>query len=157
LHDPSPTPFAVRDLFLVVLVVSCLAVWSFAASPAIHREDLFTAGDAGVRIHVREVRPDERPNCQPILLVHGARVPGIASSDLSLPGGSLAADLADRGFCAYVVDVRGYGQSTRPPEMEEPPEKYAPLVRSVEAVRDIDAAVELIRKRTGASRVSLTN
>jgi pimeloyl-ACP methyl ester carboxylesterase len=148
-----------RSLFVtfscVVLVVSCLAVWSFAALPAIHREDLFTASDADVRIHVREVRPDERPNCQPILLVHGARVPGIASFDLSLPGGSLAADLADRGFCAYVMDVRGYGQSIRPPEMEEPPERHAPLVRSVEAGRDIDAAVELIRKRTGASRVSV--
>jgi pimeloyl-ACP methyl ester carboxylesterase len=108
-----------------------------------------------VRIHVREVRPGKHQTCQPILLVHGARVPGIASFDLSVPGGSLAADLADRGFCAYAMDVRGYGQSTRPPEMEEPPEKHAPLVRSVEAVRDIDAAVELIRKRTGASRVSL--
>jgi pimeloyl-ACP methyl ester carboxylesterase len=54
-----------------------------------------------------------------------------------------------------VVDVRGYGRSTRPAEMEEPPEKHAPLVRSVEVVRDIDAAIELIRKRTGGSRVSL--
>jgi pimeloyl-ACP methyl ester carboxylesterase len=121
----------------------------------VSRQELFGASDAGVRIHVREVRRDALPACQPILLVHGARVPGIASFDLSVPGGSLATDLADRGFCAYVMDIRGYGQSTRPPEMEAPAEKHAPLVRSVEAARDIDAAVELIRKRTGASRVSL--
>ncbi len=39
--------------------------------------------------------------------------------------------------------------------MEQPSQNHPPLVRSVEAVHDIDAAVELIRKRTGASRVSL--
>jgi pimeloyl-ACP methyl ester carboxylesterase len=72
-----------------------------------------------------------------------------------VPGGSLAADLAEKGLCAYVVDIRGYGQSTRPREMEEPPQNHPPLVRSVEAVHDIDAAVDLIRRRTGARRVSL--
>src|SRR5207253_4266989 len=78
------------------------------------------------------------------------------STDLCREGcGSLAADLAEEGFCAYVIDIRGYGQSTRPPEMEEPPQNHLPVVRSVEAVRDIDAAVDLIRRRTGASRVSL--
>lgn len=125
------------------------------AEAVVSREDLFADSDAGVRIHVREVRPAGNHACEPILLVHGARVPGIASFDLAVPGGSLAADFADKGFCAYVMDVRGYGQSTRPREMEEPPEKHAPLVRSAEAVRDIDAAVELIRKRTGVSKVSL--
>jgi pimeloyl-ACP methyl ester carboxylesterase len=39
--------------------------------------------------------------------------------------------------------------------MGRPPESNPPLVRSVEAVADIDAAVDFIRKRTGAARVSL--
>jgi pimeloyl-ACP methyl ester carboxylesterase len=39
--------------------------------------------------------------------------------------------------------------------MDQPQQNRAPLVRSVEAVHDIDAAIDLIRKRTGASRVSL--
>jgi pimeloyl-ACP methyl ester carboxylesterase len=47
------------------------------------------------------------------------------------------------------------GQSTRPPEMQQPPQNHPPLVRSVEAVRDLDAAVDFIRQRTGVSRVSL--
>jgi pimeloyl-ACP methyl ester carboxylesterase len=139
----------------VVLVLPCLSVWSLAASAPIHREDLFAASDAGIQVHIREVRADTQNLCEPILLVHGARVPGIASFDLPVAGGSLAADLADKGFCAYVMDVRGYGKSTRPPEMEQPAENHPPLVRSVEAVHDIDAAVELIRKRAGVSRVSL--
>ena len=60
-----------------------------------------------------------------------------------------------KGSCVYVIDIRGYGQSARPPGMEEPPQNHPPIVRSGEAVRDIDAAVDLIGKRTGVSRVSL--
>jgi len=133
----------------------CLHAALLNGSALIHREDLFTNSDAGVRIHVREVRLGARGACRPILLVHGARVPGIASFDLPVPGGSLAGDLADKGFCVYVMDVRGYGQSTRPSEMEQPSQNHPPLVRSLEAVHDIDAAVDLIRKRTAASRVFL--
>lgn len=137
------------------VVLVCLPIGLSAASATIHREDLFTTSHVGIRIHLREVRPDAHQACRPILLVHGARVPGMASFDLPVAGGSLAGDLADRGFCAYVMDVRGYGQSTRPPEMEQPPQNHPPLVRSVEAVRDVDAAVDFIQQRTGASRVSL--
>ncbi len=126
------------------------------AAALVSREEVFVNSDVGIRIHIREIRnTDTHRACDPILLVHGARVPGVASFDLPVPGGSLAADLAEEGFCAYVIDIRGYGQSTRPPEMEEPPQNHLPIVRSVEAVRDIDAAVDLIRRRTGASRVSL--
>ena len=82
-------------------------------------------------------------------------MPGVASFDLTVAGGSLAADLADKGFCAYAMDVRGYGRSTRPQPMSLPPEKNPPLVRSVEAVADIDTAVDFIRKRTGGARISL--
>lgn len=39
--------------------------------------------------------------------------------------------------------------------MEEPAQNHPPLARSVEAVEDIDAAVEFVRKRTGTNRVSL--
>jgi len=82
------------------------------AGAFVSREELFADSDAGVRIHVREVRPTGRRACEPVLLVHGARVPGVASFDLPVLGGSLAADLADKGFCTYVMDIRGYGQST---------------------------------------------
>jgi len=121
----------------------------------LHREDLFALSDPGIRVHVREVRANSENFCSPILLVHGARVPGVASFDLPVPGGSLAADLAQRGFCLYIIDIRGYGESTRPPEMEQPPQNHRPLVRSVEALHDIDAAIDLIGKRTNTSRVAL--
>ena len=124
------------------------------ASHALTREDLFAQG-AAVRIHIREVRLQTKTPCQPIVLVHGARVPGVPSFDLDVPGGSLAADLANTDLCVYIVDIRGYGDSTRPPAMNEPPEKYPPLIRSSEAAQDIDTATDFILKRSKATRVSL--
>ncbi|HVO63973.1 MAG TPA: alpha/beta hydrolase [Terriglobales bacterium] len=139
----------------ICVALLLLASLAFPAAASVTRRDLFARSSAGSRIHVREVRTGIGRACSPILLVHGARVPGVASFDLPVPGGSLAADLSEKGFCVYALDVRGYGQSTRPPQMSQPAESNPPLVRSVEAVADIDAAVDFIRKRSGAARVSL--
>ena len=71
------------------------------AAALVSREEVFVNSDVGIRIHIREIRnTDTHRACDPILLVHGARVPGVASLDLPVPGGSLAADLAEEGFCA---------------------------------------------------------
>jgi pimeloyl-ACP methyl ester carboxylesterase len=92
---------------------------------------------------------------RPILLIHGARVGAVASFDLQVPGGSLASDLAAKGFDVYLLDVRGYGSSTRPPEMNEAPDGKPALVRSNDAVADIDAAIDFIRQRSNNARVAL--
>ncbi|HEU4411828.1 MAG TPA: hypothetical protein VFS43_41695 [Polyangiaceae bacterium] len=47
-----------------------------------------------------------------------------------MSGGPLAEDLAAAGHCAYALDVRGDGGSTRPPQMSAPPEATPPCVRS---------------------------
>jgi pimeloyl-ACP methyl ester carboxylesterase len=121
------------------------------------REEFFLASDPGIQIFVREVRDGERQHLQkgPILLLHGARVPGVASFDLDVPNASLAADLASNGHVVYVMDARGYGKSSRPREMERPPEENPPLIRSSEVVRDIAAVVEWIRHRLGVRQVAL--
>jgi hypothetical protein len=60
--------------------------------------------DPAVRLFVREVRPGSSgQDGEPVLLVHGARVPGLASFDLPVAGGSFAADLARLGFDVYVM------------------------------------------------------
>ena len=122
---------------------------------ALLRTDHFVDGEAGIRLFVREVRAAGGPSQIPVLLLHGARVPGLASFDLPVPGGSLAADFAAAGHPAFVMDLRGYGRSSRPPEMSRPPEASPPLVRSVEAARDVHAVVEWIVRRTGATKVDL--
>ena len=77
----------------------------------VHRQDFFVASEPGIRVFVREVRSSEARAADraPVLLLHGARVPGVPSFDLDVPGGSLAADLALAGHPAYVMDARGHG------------------------------------------------
>lgn len=128
---------------------------ALAASDALRREALFTTADDGVRLHVREVRPTA-PQGAPLILLHGARAPGVASFDLPVDGGSLAGDLARRlDRPVYVMDARGYGASQRPAAMDRPPEESRPLSRAFEVVRDIDAVRKLAVQRTGSRQVGL--
>ncbi len=66
------------------------------------------------------------------MLLHGARVPGIASFDLPVPGGSLAEDLAapDRSADLRSRCPRATAAPTGPPAMSRPPEESQPLSRS---------------------------
>jgi pimeloyl-ACP methyl ester carboxylesterase len=125
------------------LLASTLAALTLAS---LERTDFFVTSDPGVEIFVREVRTVPPGSGAPVLLLHGARVAGIASFDLPVPGGSLAADLALAGHRVYVMDARGYGKSTRPP---------APIARANIVVRDVDAVVEEIRGRLGVEEVAL--
>src|SRR5262249_40947425 len=126
-----------------------------SAEVGVARQDFTIQEGSEVRLFVREVLFRQPVSQAPaILLIHGARVPGVPSFDLEIPGGSLAADLAARGMSAYVMDVRGYGRSTRPKEMEEPPSNSAALVRS-NVVRDIGAVVDWIRERRHIEKVVL--
>src|SRR5690349_21087236 len=137
-----------RRCIYVGLLVSSTAV--LAQQGKVARHNFAVVSEPGISLFVREVKNQGRNSDHPILLLHGARVPGVASFDLPVPGGSLAADLAEQGFTVYMMDVRGYGRSMRPKEMEEAAERNLPLVRSDLALRDVGAVVEWIRKRTGA-------
>jgi len=133
------------------LYVFCLA--AALSLPAQAREQFRVPSAPDITLSLIEI--GQHKGRRPILLIHGARVGAVGSFDLQVPGGSLAADLAARGFDVYLLDVRGYGGSTRPPEMSEAPEGKPALVRSNEAVEDIDAAVDYIRQRSNNGRVAL--
>ena len=97
-----------------VLAAAALAAAPVEATPDLVREELRATTADGIGIRIREVRPRAGATGEPIILMHGARVPGIASFDLDVPGGSLAADLAERlGRAVFVMDARGYGGSDR--------------------------------------------
>ncbi|OCG08735.1 hypothetical protein A9G13_01355 [Gilliamella sp. wkB178] len=91
----------------------------------------------------------------PVLLIHGARVPSIGSFDLPVKGGSLAQELAEAGIDTYLLDLRGYGKSSRPIEMSLPAEQSAPLVRTDSAVEDIACAINFIKQLSPWSKVNL--
>jgi len=122
----------------------------------IARRDFKVRTVDGVNIAVREVRPEPHvPGKTPMVLMHGTRIPGISEYDLPAPGGSLAETLALAGHTCFIPDARGFGGSDRSSEMDEDPSQSRPLVRSIEIVRDIDAAVDELRRTTGSERVGL--
>lgn len=112
------------------------------------RHDFSVESDPGIGIFVRRVERGKGSGKIPVLLMHGVRVPGIASFDLDVEHGSLAADIAAAGHPVYLMDARGFGYSTRPPEGS------APVARSNEVVRDIRAVVERMRADTGKAQVA---
>jgi pimeloyl-ACP methyl ester carboxylesterase len=155
-----------RFRWLLILGIGLLSStpWSWLAraqeresKPQLVRSDFTVPAGEGIDLFVREVwlRQGGKQRKVPVLLLHGARVPGIPSFDLQVPGGSLAADLARAGHPTYIMDARGYGRSTRPPEMSEPPSAHPPLVRSSEVVRDVAAVVDSVLKRSDAQKVAL--
>lgn len=151
---------ALRLAFASCVALCCALTASKGAlaaplTPA-YRSDFRVTTSDGVGIHVREVRIGAPSHREPLVMVHGARVPGIASFDLQVPGGSLAEDLARRtGRVVYVMDARGYGGSDRPAAMTRPPGESPPLSRAYEVVRDIDAVVAAARARQGTDTVAI--
>jgi pimeloyl-ACP methyl ester carboxylesterase len=127
-----------------------------AYSDGLERADFRIESELGIEVFIRWVRDASRADRRvPVILLHGARAPSIPSFDLPVPGGSLASDLARAGHDVFLLDARGYGGSTRPPEMSVDPRQSPPLVRSAEVARDIAATVDVARSRADADRVAL--
>jgi pimeloyl-ACP methyl ester carboxylesterase len=116
------------------------------------------AREPGIRIYVRNKRPAEMTTFSPartMLFVHGATYPSETAFDLRLDGVSWMEFIASRGFDVYLLDIRGYGRSTRPPQMSEPPENNPPLARGGDAVADVGAVVDWILARRRVSKLNL--
>jgi len=122
-------------------------------------EDVRIPSDTpGIELFVRNKRRADAGPFRPertVLFVHGSSYPASTAYDLPLGGVSWMDWIAERGFDAYLVDVRGYGHSTRPPEMDQPAADSAPVVRTEVAVRDVAAAVRFILERRGRERLCL--
>jgi len=132
---------------------------TFAAGEGIVRESfLVPSKDPGIQLYVRNKHLAGResfPSDRIVLFVHGATYPSEAVFDLDLPGGSWMDYAAARGFDAWLVDVRGYGGSTRPPAMDAPPESNPAFATTADASRDVEAAIDFILGRRRAGRLSL--
>lgn len=114
----------------------------------ISRQDFYVTSDPGIQIFVREVTArEDAANAVPILLVHGGGPGSVAAFDLDIPGYSLASDFAAAGHPVYLINIRGWEQSTRPASLDQPAEANPPSVTSEEAVRDIAAVVDAIYQR----------
>src|ERR1051325_8651446 len=144
---------------LLAAVAMIVAAAALAQMPKITMEEMrVPSGDPGIEIYVRNKRPADMVSFRPertLLYVHGATYPSSTAFDLQLDGMSWMDYIAARGYDVYLLDLRGYGKSTRPKEMSEKPEANAPIVRGDTAVKDISAVVDFILKRRNIARLNL--
>ncbi|KAF0223530.1 MAG: hydrolase or [Rhodospirillaceae bacterium] len=150
-----------RVLILLSALLAGGPAWAQKLLPpsAIVTENLqFDARDDDLRLHLRNKHPDDYYSPKPettVLFLHGATFPGIATFDHAIDGQSWLDYLARRGYDVYALDIRGYGASTKPAEMSQPPEGKAPLVDSVAALRDVSKTVEYILSRRNLDKLTI--
>ena len=148
---------------VVFITLSVLAACATAPSapkvPALAVDDFRVPSKAaGVELFVRNKRPagmQSFPSDRVVLFVHGATFPSESTFDLSLDGLSWMDFIARAGYDVYLVNVRGYGGSTRPAASSDPSGRSAPIATLAEAVDDVDAAVEFIQRRRQVERIHL--
>lgn len=142
----------------VLMSAGCASVANRETGELVTEDFMVPAADAGVQLHVRNKRPAGLARFAPdniVLFVHGATGSPETGFDLKLDGLSWMEWMARQGNDVYFVSVRGYGRSTRPPEMNQPPMNNPPVVRTDTAARDVGAAVDFIRQRRGVDRITL--
>lgn len=113
-----------------------------------------TARD-GLRLNCWEQVPDGADEA--VVFVHGSITcsralfaPPVEGPDGVDESYSWLRATAEAGRAAFGLDIRGYGDSERPPEMDEPPEVNGPPVRSDLAANDVADAVAALREGFGA-------
>lgn len=121
-------------------------------------EDFMVPSDPGIEIYVRNKRPANLTAFRPertLLFVHGSTYPAHTGFDMPLGGQSWMESIASRGYDVYCLDLRGYGRSTRPKEMSEPAAANPPIVRTPDAVRDVEAALNFVLTRRKIAQLNL--
>jgi len=148
-----------RSAALAGLGVLLAALAALADETRLETEDYFIpAADPGIELFIRNKHPagvTGFASDRILLYVHGATYPAETAFDLPLNGLSMMDYIARQGWDVYLVDVRGYGRSTRPAEMEKPAAENLPIVDTAVAVRDVGTAVSHILQRRGVAKLNL--
>jgi alpha-beta hydrolase superfamily lysophospholipase len=95
---------------------------------------MIPAVDSGISLYMRNKHPQGAKKFAGeniLLFVHGSTYPAETAFDLKLSGLSWMDFIAQDGYDVYLVDLRGYGRSTRLPEMDRPAVDNAPLTECI--------------------------
>ena len=148
----------IRMLSTALLLILSINANGAIVPEVVMEEFMVPAVDPGISLYVRNKHPKGVKSFQGeniLLYVHGATYPAETAFDLKLNGLSWMDYIAQHGYDVYLVDLRGYGKSTRPSEMDKPAADNEPIVRTETAVKDVGAAVDFILKRRGVSKINL--
>ena len=133
---------------LLATSASLLAT-SASAAEIVAEDHMIPTTTPGIELFVRNKHlagaPAGRAD-RTLLFVHGATYPAETSFDLPIEGVSMMDLFAQAGFDVFLVDMRGYGRSTRPPEMDKPANENPPVTNSDEAGADLGSAVDYVLK-----------
>jgi pimeloyl-ACP methyl ester carboxylesterase len=141
-----------------LVTAASLAPQAAAQAPRIATEEFMVPTPAaGTEVFLRSKRPEGAAASagRTLLFVQDGTYPAHTVFDLPLAGVSWMDYIAGRGFDVWCLDLPGYGRSTRPAAMGQPPEANPPLVRGDEAVAAIGAAAAFIRERRGIARMQM--
>jgi pimeloyl-ACP methyl ester carboxylesterase len=141
-----------------VALVGYAGMSSQADPTLVTESDMIPSRDPGIQLYVRNKRPDGMTQCsgeKTLLYVHGTSQAASSTFDLPVDGLSWMDYIAQHGYDVCLVDLRGYGGSTRPPEMEQPAAENPPIVRTAVAVKDVAATVDHILARRGVTTLHL--
>jgi pimeloyl-ACP methyl ester carboxylesterase len=149
-----------RRIKLAVLLIALGLSMAARAQPAKLEVENFTipSTDTGISLYMRykhRAGALATTGDKVLLFVHGATYPSETTFDLPIEGVSMMDLFASHGYDVYLVDVRGYGGSTRPPEMSEPSTANKPLVHTADAARDLGAAVDHILNKHRVSKIDV--
>jgi len=146
-------------LFLFAIVLVFPQVASSQSSRIVTETIMVPASDPGVQLHVQNKHPEGVTNFKPdriLLFVHGVSYSSEPVFDLPLKGLSWMDYVAQRGWDVYIMDLRGFGGSTRPSEMSRPAPENPPVGGNTDvAVKDVGAVVDHILARRGVQRLNL--
>ncbi|MGD0102776.1 MAG: alpha/beta hydrolase [Rhodopila sp.] len=121
-------------------------------------EAMIDSPQAGLKIYVRNKYPADMGRFTPdrtVVFVHGATYPASTAFDLQLGGMSWMDYIASRGFDVYLLDLPGYGASTRPVAMDQPADAGQPVEATADAVRDYATVVDWVLARRHLSKVNV--
>ena len=127
--------------------------------PALVAEDVMVpSADAGISLFMRNKAPAGMKTFsaeKTVLFVHGATYPSETAFDLKLGNQSWMDYIASHGYDVWLVDVRGYGRSSKTAALSQPASANPPFANTEDAVRDIATAVDFILKRRGIVKLNL--
>ena len=153
------TKVGLVGLFLFAIMLLSAQVALPQSSRIVTETIMVPASDLGIQLHVRNKHPEGISSFgtdRIVLFVHGVTYSSESGFDLPLNGLSWMDYVAQRGWDVYIMDLRGYGRSTRPSEMSKPAAENPPVGGNTDvAVKDVGAVVDHILARRNVQRLNL--
>ncbi len=131
---------------------------AMAQAPLAMEEAMVDSPQPGQKIYVRNKHMEGMTAFTPertVVFVHGATYPASTAFDLELGGLSWMDYIAQRGFDVYLLDLPGYGRSTRPASMDGPGDQGQPVETTAQAVADYAAVADWVMARRRLPKIDV--